>query len=61
MVRGASYTKRALKLEYASVVQFKERCPRLLYRFLPDWVTQATIGLFMGTFVYSSTVEWGGT
>src|SRR6266852_2177593 len=26
--------------------------PRLLYRFLQDWVTQATIGLFMGTFVY---------
>ncbi len=25
--------------------------PRLLYRFLQDWVTQATIGLFMGTFV----------
>ncbi len=26
--------------------------PRLLQRFLKDWVTQATIGLFMGTFVY---------
>src|ERR1700726_132170 len=26
--------------------------PRLLYRFLQDWVTQATIGLFMATFVY---------
>src|ERR1700678_171865 len=26
--------------------------PRLLYRFLQDWVPQATIGLFMGTFVY---------
>jgi uncharacterized membrane protein len=26
--------------------------PRLLYRFLQDWVTQLTIGLFMGTFVY---------
>jgi uncharacterized membrane protein len=26
--------------------------PRLLYRFLQDWVTQATIGMFMGTFVY---------
>ncbi len=26
--------------------------PRLLYRFLQDWVTQFTIGLFMGTFVY---------
>jgi uncharacterized membrane protein len=26
--------------------------PRLLYRFLRDWVTQVTIGLFMGTFVY---------
>src|SRR6266478_3804058 len=26
--------------------------PRLLYRFLQDWVTQATIGLFMGTFIY---------
>src|ERR1700685_396694 len=28
--------------------------PRLLYRFLQDWVTQATIGLFMGAFVYVS-------
>src|SRR6202521_3661397 len=26
--------------------------PRLLYRFLQDWVTQGTIGMFMGTFVY---------
>jgi uncharacterized membrane protein len=26
--------------------------PRLLYRFMQDWVTQFTIGLFMGTFVY---------
>ncbi len=26
--------------------------PRLLYRFLQDWVPQVTIGLFMGTFVY---------
>jgi len=26
--------------------------PRLLYRFLQDWVSQVTIGLFMGTFVY---------
>jgi uncharacterized membrane protein len=26
--------------------------PRLLYRFLQDWVTQVTIGTFMGTFVY---------
>src|SRR6202041_3854663 len=26
--------------------------PRLLYRFLQDWVTQVTIGLFMATFVY---------
>src|SRR5271156_1210378 len=26
--------------------------PRLLYRFMQDWVTQVTIGLFMGTFVY---------
>ena len=26
--------------------------PRLLYRFLQDWVTQFTIGLFMSTFVY---------
>src|SRR5271170_6182864 len=25
---------------------------RLLYRFLQDWVTQVTIGLFMGTFIY---------
>jgi uncharacterized membrane protein len=28
--------------------------PRLLYRFLQDWVTQVTIGLFMGTFIYVS-------
>src|SRR5471032_3236148 len=26
--------------------------PRLLYRLLHDWVTQVTIGLFMGTFIY---------
>jgi uncharacterized membrane protein len=26
--------------------------PRLLYRFLQDWVTQATIGLFMATFIF---------
>jgi len=26
--------------------------PRLLYRFLQDRVTQTTIGLFMGTFIY---------
>ena len=26
--------------------------PRLLYRFLQDWVTQVTLGLFIGTFVY---------
>src|ERR1039457_542910 len=26
--------------------------PRLLYRFLQDWVTQVCIGLFMGAFVY---------
>jgi uncharacterized membrane protein len=26
--------------------------PRLLYRFLQDWVTQVTIGLFMATFIY---------
>src|SRR5471032_489540 len=26
--------------------------PRLLSRFLQDWVTQATIGIFMGTFIY---------
>ena len=26
--------------------------PRLLYRFLQDWVTQWTIGLFMAAFVY---------
>ena len=26
--------------------------PRLLYRFLQDWVTQVTIGAFMATFVY---------
>jgi len=26
--------------------------PRLLYRFLQDWVTQVTIGIFMATFVY---------
>src|ERR1700730_6909292 len=26
--------------------------PRLLYRFVQDWVTQACIGLFMGAFIY---------
>jgi uncharacterized membrane protein len=26
--------------------------PRLLYRFMQDWVTQFTIGLFMGTFIF---------
>ena len=26
--------------------------PRLLYRFVQDWVTQTTIGLFMATFIY---------
>ena len=26
--------------------------PRLLYRFVQDWVTQACIGIFMGTFIY---------
>jgi uncharacterized membrane protein len=26
--------------------------PRLLYRFLQDWITQATIGLFVATFIY---------
>jgi uncharacterized membrane protein len=26
--------------------------PRLLYRFVQDWVTQACIGFFMGTFIY---------
>ncbi len=26
--------------------------PRLLYRFLQDWVTQTTIGLFMATFIF---------
>ena len=26
--------------------------PRLLYRFLQDWVTQVTIGLFMAAFIY---------
>jgi uncharacterized membrane protein len=26
--------------------------PRLLYRFVRDWVTQVTIGLFMATFIY---------
>ncbi len=30
--------------------------PRLLYRFLQDWVTQATIGLFMASFIYVSLV-----
>jgi uncharacterized membrane protein len=30
--------------------------PRLLYRFLQDWVTQVTIGLFMATFVYLALV-----
>jgi uncharacterized membrane protein len=26
--------------------------PRLLYRFVQDWVTQVCIGLFMGAFIY---------
>jgi uncharacterized membrane protein len=26
--------------------------PRLLYRFVQDWVTQTCIGIFMGTFIY---------
>ncbi len=26
--------------------------PRLLYRFLQDWITQTTLGVFLGTFVY---------
>ena len=26
--------------------------PRLLYRFLQDWVTQVTLGLFLATFVF---------
>ncbi len=26
--------------------------PRLLYRFVQDWVTQACIGIFMGAFIY---------
>jgi uncharacterized membrane protein len=26
--------------------------PRLLYRFVQDWVTQTTIGFFMGAFIY---------
>ncbi len=26
--------------------------PRLLYRFLQDWITQVTLGVFMGTFVF---------
>jgi uncharacterized membrane protein len=26
--------------------------PRLLYRFLQDWTTQVTLGVFLGTFVY---------
>jgi uncharacterized membrane protein len=26
--------------------------PRLLYRFVQDWVTQATIGMFMAAFIY---------
>jgi uncharacterized membrane protein len=26
--------------------------PRLLYRFIQDWVTQATIGVFMAAFIY---------
>src|SRR6202789_246852 len=30
--------------------------PRLLYRFLQDWVTQATIGMLRGTFVQSFLV-----
>ncbi|HLM80276.1 MAG TPA: DUF2254 family protein, partial [Terriglobales bacterium] len=31
--------------------------PRLLYRFLQDWVTQVMIGMFMGTFVYRRCVR----
>src|SRR5208337_3512387 len=27
--------------------------PRLLYRFVQDWVTQVTIGLFMATFIFT--------
>src|SRR5271157_3200711 len=30
--------------------------PRLLYRFVQDWVTQATIGLFMAAFIYVDLV-----
>src|ERR1700730_1648939 len=30
--------------------------PRLLYRFVQDWVTQVCIGLFMGAFVYGFLV-----
>src|SRR3984893_14791444 len=26
--------------------------PRLLYRFVQDWVTQVCVGLFMGAFIY---------
>src|SRR5580693_2603209 len=29
--------------------------PRLLYRFLQDWVTQVTIGFFMGTLSMSAS------
>ena len=35
--------------------------PRLLYRFLQDWVTQVTIGLFMGTFIYICLSSWSPT
>jgi uncharacterized membrane protein len=30
--------------------------PRLLYRFMQDWVTQVTLGLFMATFVFIGLV-----
>jgi uncharacterized membrane protein len=30
--------------------------PRLLYRFLQDWVTQVTLGLFMATFLFIGLV-----
>ena len=30
--------------------------PRLLYRFLQDWVTQVTLGMFLATFVYLALV-----
>src|ERR1700684_2332334 len=52
---GAVATVRALIFSVALLVLSMVATlfgPRLLYRFLQDWVTQVTIGLFMGTFIY---------